>query len=71
MKRPINVDFSLDLRIIGESKSCLHICSDEGDGYDFIWKDITRQSAEQKHYKEWAEQLHYVVEWLKLKAGVV
>lgn len=57
MERPVNVDFTLDLRIIGEANSCLHICSDEGDGYDFIWKDIVRKEPQKKHYKEWSEQL--------------
>ena len=71
-KRPINVDVNIGLRVIGSSKDSFIFSSDEGDGYEITpgYAKGEKYAPELKplHFEEWAEQLEYAVQWLRVEA---
>ena len=66
-ERPLNVDLTCNLRIMGQPKPTIQVSTDEGDGYEFFPGD-NLELVRKWHYEEWAEQLENVVAWLREKA---
>lgn len=70
--RPINVDVTCGLRVMGYSKDSFTFTSDEGDGYDITSNYLKGEKYAPKlkpeHFEEWADQLEIIVEWCRKKA---
>ena len=70
VKRPLNVDLTCHLRVIGYGQPSYHFSSDDGDGYTIYPGYMENEGPEIKsfHYEEWAEQLDYLSDWCRKKA---